>query len=926
LPKPKCLNALCSRGLAAAILACAAAAGCAGWPGAGSAEPGVKFEGLSTEFRTNPLGLDASTPRLSWKLVSDRRGVMQSAYEIRVARSDRQLEDGADLVWDSDKTASAQSVLQAYAGPALAPRTRYWWQVRVWDEQGAASAWSAPAWWETGLLSPAGWTAQWIEPALTEAAGQDNPPPMLRREFRLKGPVHSARAYITSHGLYEWYLNGARVGDAQFTPGWTSYGKRLAYQSYDVTALLKPGANAAGAVLGDGWYRGSFIKRRNHYGDKLGLLLQIQVVYEDGSEETIASDGGWKSAAGPIRMSEIYAGEDYDARLERPGWSSPGYDDRDWAGVTVADLPKDGIVAVSGPPVRRHEELKPVRIFRTPAGQTVADLGQNMVGWVRLRVQGPAGTVVTLRHAEVLDRDGNFYTENLRSAAQQLRYTLKGGGEEVYEPHFSYQGFRYVAVDGYPGALTPDSLTGIVLHADMAPTGTFETSDPLLNQLQHNIVWGQKGNFVVVPSDCPQRDERLGWTGDAQAFSPTAAFNMDVDGFFSSWLADLAADQNQDGAVPWVVPDLVGSFGGLHAAGAAGWGDAATVIPWNLYVAYGDAGVLAAQYDSMARWVGYERAKAGDKLIWSGGFQFGDWLDYGSAERKNFGATPADLVATAYFAHSADILARTAKVLGKTEDATRYERLFAGIKEAFVLQFAGKDGRVGAGTQTGYVLALDFDLLPEELRPAAAQRLAQAVREAGHLTTGFLGTPHLLQTLSRYGALDVAYQLLERQDFPSWLYPVQHGATTIWERWDGIKPDGSFEDAAMNSFNHYAYGAVGEWMYTTIAGIAPDPALPGYKHLFIRPRPGGGLSHAGASHETPYGRVESAWNVSGGRMSLSLRIPPNTSASVLLPGAALDQVAEAGGMPAGARQEQSGVAVELGSGRYQFSYPAPAAN
>jgi alpha-L-rhamnosidase len=753
---------------------------------------------------------------------------------------------------------------------------------------------------------------------------------MLRREFKLAGAVARARAYVTSHGLYELHLNGQRVGDELFTPGWTSYNKRLQYQTYDVTSLLKPGANAFGVQLGNGWYRGDLAweGRRNIYGDRLGLLLQLQVTYKDGREELVLSDGQWKASTGPILMSEIYNGETYDARLEKPGWSAPGFDDRQWSAVKTAEGRKDDLITPAGPPVRRIQELVPVRIFKTPGGDTVADFGQNMVGWVRLKVQGPAGTTLTLRHAEVLDNDGNFYTANLRKAKATLQYTLKGAGVETFEPHFTFFGFRYVAVAGFPGELTKDALTGIVVHSQMRPAGEFETSKPLVNQLQHNIVWGQKGNFLDVPTDCPQRDERLGWTGDAEVFFPTAAYNMDVASFFTKWLKDVAADQFENGSVPHVVPNVLPQFEGRDPGGAAGWADVATIIPWNMYLAYGDRRVLETQYESMARWVGYQKARAGDDFIWTGDFHFGDWLAYASPGMADYpGATTGkDFIATAFFARSTDLLRRAALVLGKSEDAARYADQLAKIKAAFRREFVTDAGRVGEGTQTAYALALQFDLLPEELRAEAARKLVEDVRERKHLTTGFLGTPHLCHVLSRYGYLDDAYLLLNREEYPSWLYPVKQGATTIWERWDGQKPDGSFQTIEMNSFNHYAYGAIGDWMYRVMAGIDVDEAAPGYKHILIQPRPGGGFNSVKASHETPYGKVASAWTIADGRFELSLEVPPNTKATVRLPRAPLASVTESGkplteGNGIGARRQEGDAAVvEVGSGRYRFSY------
>src|SRR4030095_16858886 len=501
---------------------------------------------------------------------------------------------------------------------------------------------------------------------------------------------------------------------------------------------------------------------------------------------------------------------------------------------------------------------------------------------------------VTLRHAEVLDKEGNFYVENLRAAKQTIQYTLKGSGVETFEPHFTFQGFRYVAIAGYPGELTPQSLTGVVIHSDMAPASEFETSSSLINKLQHNIIWGQKGNFLDVPSVCPQRDERLGWTGDAQVFSRTAAFNMDVAGFYTKWLRDVAADQLESGSVPYVIPDVL-SRKDRPAGGAAGWADVAVIIPWTMYLTYGDKQMLESQYDSMNKWIEYMRKRAGDDFIWDGDYHFGDWLAFATTRPDYPGATTGkDLIATAFFAHSTDLMRRIALVLGRRDDADRFGELFEKIRHAFQREFVTEAGRVGEGTQTAYVLALEFDLLPEQLRPVAAKRLAQEVRERKHLTTGFLGTPYICHVLSRYGYLTEAYMLLNREDYPSWLYPVKHGATTIWERWDGQKPDGSFQDQGMNSFNHYAYGAVGDWMYQVVAGLEIDPAAPGYKHILIQPQPGGGLTHAKASHATMYGKVTSDWEIKNDRFNLTVEIPPNTRATVRLPKAIREQVSEGG--------------------------------
>jgi alpha-L-rhamnosidase len=739
-----------------------------------------------------------------------------------------------------------------------------------------------------GLLESSDWKASWITPNLVEDETKSNPAPVLRKEFTVnpKKKIERARLYASAMGLYEMELNGKRVGDQYFTPGWTAYDFRFQYQTYDLTDLLKSGPNCFGALLGDGWFRGhmGYEGLHNNYGKKVALLSQLVIAYTDGTRETVATDATWKAATGPVLLSDIYDGETYDARLERNGWSAAGYDDKDWKGVTVMETPKAKLTAAAGPPVKKIEEVKPVKVLRTPAGDFVIDMGQNMVGWVKFRVAAPAGTTITLRHAEVLDKAGNFYTENLRDAKATIRYTTNGKGTETFEPHFTFQGFRYVSVSGWPGEVNPADFTGIVMHSSIERTGNFETSNALLNQLEHNIVWGQKGNFLDVPTDCPQRDERLGWTGDAQVFSPTASFNFETVEFYEKWLKDLALDQQDDGAVPHVIPNILSHTTRKGDSASSGWADVSVVVPWNVYRAFDDRRVLEQQYPSMKGWVEYMRKQAGDKYLYNTGFTFGDWLAFATTDSDYPGATTdKDFIQTAYFAHSTELLAKTAAVLGKKEDAAEYQALEEKIKAAFVREFVTPNGRLSSNTQTAYVLALSFDLLPVSMRAEAADRLAADVRKFKHLTTGFLGASDLTWALSNSGHLEEAYILLNRQEYPSWLYPITKGATTIWERWDGIKEDGTFQDPGMNSFNHYAYGAIGMWMYSVVAGLGLDEAQPAYKHIFIAPHPGGGLTYAKASVDSVYGRVSSAWELADGKFKLKVEVPPNTTATVTMP-------------------------------------------
>ncbi|HEY0677487.1 MAG TPA: family 78 glycoside hydrolase catalytic domain [Chitinophagaceae bacterium] len=884
----------------------------------------LSVQSLLVENRPNPMGVDVASPRFSWQIASARRNVLQTAYEVRVGTDKLSLAKSRNLVWTTGKVTSDSSVHVMYKGSPLQSGTTYYWQVRVWDNQGVTSNWSEPAFWQMGLLKPDDWKAKWIEVGFTEDPVQRSSP-LFRKEFKTEKKIRSATAYITAHGLYEACINGKRVGDSYLTPGWTSYNKRLQYQVYDVSGLLKQGSNAIGVMLGNGWYRGylAWDNNKNIYGKDLALLMQLDITYSDGSTQSIVSDGSWKSSTGEIVSSEIYHGETIDARREKEGWCLAGFNDAGWSGVTTKDHNKSVLTATENETVKKQETFKPVKILTTPKGERVIDFGQNLVGWVIVKATGKPGDSITVSHAEVLDKEGNFYIANLRAAKAQGKYILRGGAEEVFEPRFTFYGFRYIKIDGYPGEIKPENFTAVALYSDMPPAGSFECSNPLINQLQHNIQWGQNGNFLDVPTDCPQRDERLGWTGDAQAFVRTAAFNRNVNNFFAKWLKDVAADQQPNGSIPYVIPNVLGP----NSGGSAGWADAATIIPWNMYLAYGDKKILEQQYNSMKAWVGYMTQNSTNDL-WNKGFHFGDWLFYRPFDDNDGRSAVTDkyLIAQCFYAHSTQLLINTANILGKTADADSYTSLLKRIKDAFLKEYVTPNGRLVSGTQTAYVLALNFDMLPESLRTNTVQQLVDNIKSYNyHLTTGFLGTPYLCHVLSRYGQDTVAYKLLLQETYPSWLYPVKMGATTIWERWDGIKPDSTFQTPGMNSFNHYAYGAIGDWMYRNITGLNTDDAAPGYKKIIIKPQPGGGLTHASATLQTYYGKLSSGWKAGAdGNFVFDIEVPANTTATIFLPAANEDAVTESGKkinllkdlqVAAG---EKGFVVVKAGSGKYQF--------
>ncbi|MFE5320509.1 family 78 glycoside hydrolase catalytic domain [Paenibacillus sp. NPDC056579] len=869
---------------------------------------------LRVDSMEQPLGLETRQPRFSWVLDSNRRSERQSAYRIMVASAVEGLQQDTGDLWDSGKITSDRSVQIRYAGAPLQSAAAYCWKVQVWDRDGVPSDWSPVASFSMGLLGQDEWKGEWIGKTVDPAL--ELPPGLyLRKEFAIDRPIKRAVLYSTALGVYEMYLNGSRVGDHYFAPGWTDYAIRTQYQTYDVTGLVQAGGNALGAVLGTGWYSGHVgMMGRHRYGISPALLSQLQLEYEDGTKDLISSDRSWTMNSGPIQYSDMLMGEWYDAGLEWPGWNEPGFDESAHRWQHAEQLPRYGgkLVSQIDPPVRITESLKPVKVWRSERGSYLFDLGQNMVGWVKLQTSGPAGTRITVRHAEMLEDDDNLYTVNLRKAEQKDTYILKGNGLETLEPHFTFHGFRYVEVEGLTEEPTLESVTGQVVHSDTPHSGSIETSDPMINQLISNIRWGQRGNYLSVPTDCPQRDERLGWTGDAQIFIRTASYNMDVSRFFTKFMADMTDAQTEAGAFPDVAPDA-GWFEWKQehvqwfAPDNSGWGDAGVIIPWTLYLMYEDRSILEENYDAMKRWVDYLKANS-SRLVRPDYANYGDWLSINAD-------TPNDVLATAYFAYSTLLFSRIASVLGCEEDARSYSELYGRIREAFVREFMDENGIIKGDTQTVYVLALYFGLLPDDQKSSAIRRLEQLIQSnGGHLSTGFLGVGYLLPALTENGLEELAYDLLHKDTFPSWLYSVKHGATTIWERWDGWTDHSGFQNPGMNSFNHYSLGSVGEWMYRYMAGIDADPEQPGFKHLVIKPCPGGKLTYVKAQYESSYGTIGSSWRVDNGRFALSITVPVNTTAAVHLPGQPVQ-------VPEGAEklgEEQGKHRYVVGSGQYEF--------
>jgi alpha-L-rhamnosidase len=914
--------------------------------GEAQADNHLRVDHLRCEYRVDPTGMDIRSPRLSWKLVSSGRGQKQSAYQVLVAGSRAALDAKAGDRWDSGKINSDQSIHIVYEGQPLTSRTQCFWKVRVWDESGKRTNWSPPAQWTMGLLDPSDWQAQWIAmPAgdVEQSTEQEAALPYLRKTFTIPGQLQRATVYVTGLGLYELRINGERVGDHLLAPEWTMYGQRVQYQTLDVTDLVQPGENAIGVILAKGWHGDDPFFAAPPPADRafaaqLALICQLEVEMADGTTQTIVSDPTWHGTQdGPLRNSNIYQGETYDARRELSAWDTAGFDDPSWQPARVVDFSDANLIWQRNEPIRKFQELQPVKVMEPEPGVYVFDLGQNLVGWCRLRAHGAQGDEIVLRHAEHVRDDGTIYITNLSEAAQTDRWILAGqDGAETFEPHFTYHGFRYVEVTGLSQQPSLTDLVGVAFHSDVPTSGQFECSSELVNQLMRNIVWTQRNNLYGFPTDCPQRNERAGWMGDMQAFCQTAIYNCDMAAFFSKWIIDIRDSQSPEGRYAEIAP-----MPKQPAIGAPAWSDGGTIVPWRMYENYGDTRLLREHFDSARRWVDFVHQKNPD-FIWryDRGGDFGDWLNGDHIDVAGWQRTgaevPKELMATAFFARSTAIVANMARVLGDEQNAKKYQNLLDQIQAAFLQEFVTDDDHLVGDTQAGYALALRFDLLPPPLHsPAVAHLLAGIDRYHGHLSTGIQTSHRAMLELTRNGHHDKACQIMLLREPPSWGYMIDSGATTMWERWDGyVKERGETLDqqlevgspvVGMNSFNHYAMGSVGEWVWRHIAGISPDLDQPGYKHVIIHPRPGPGLNWARARYDSIYGPIETDWRLEDNRFRLKTTIPPNTTATVYVPARDADNISE-GGEPTSKAESVESLGIKDGeaifhvdSGTYEFA-------
>ncbi|WP_339713986.1 family 78 glycoside hydrolase catalytic domain [uncultured Kriegella sp.] len=890
----------------------------------------LAIDRLRVEYHENPEGIDIEKPRFSWVLTGEGRSRYQSAYRIIVASSLAELEKDHANIWDSGKTTSNQTNQITYSGSSLSSNTKYYWKVKVWDEAGQESRWSEAAHWSMGLLRFSQWKGLFIghDVGYDKTDKYDSlylpPARYLRKSFKTSKKIKRAIAHTTALGLYELRLNGKKVGDSYLLPGWTDYNKRLHYQTFDITDQIQQGENVIGAIIADGWYAGyvgyallvRLDKVREFYGVNPSFMGQIHLEYEDGTSEIIASDRSWKTSQGPTREADILMGETYDARLENSGWDSNGFDDRTWKAPKIYTYPNGRLQAHPGTLIKNTERLRPIALTEPQPGTFVFDLGKNIAGIASLRVEGAKGTKVQLRFGEILKSDGNIQTENLRQARATDTYILKGEGVETWQPKFTYHGFQYVEVTGYPGKPDLNAITGLVLSSIETDASTFNSSNAMNNTLFENIKTTQSANFIEVPTDCPQRDERLGWTGDAQTYMRSATYNADVAAFMTKFLVDLDDAQRWYGAYPNFAPFPYSRPDQYSPA----WMDAGVIIPYNMYKVYNDTRILEYMYDGMQKFMQFQADASTGYLRPGGGNNWGDWL---SVNEK----TSNDFVGASFYGYDAKLMAEMAEALGKTEDFKKYASLFKSIKKAFTEKYILANGHTTEDTQTSYALALYFDLYPEALAQKGADRLAQKIKANGNkFTTGFLGTKHVMLALSKYGHNELAYTLFKQTEYPSWGYSVVNGSTSIWERWNSYTKDDAVNsdlNAKMNSFSHYAFGSVAEWMFQHAIGIDTEDS--GYRNIIIKPAISQQMNHLRGSYQSINGTIASAWHWKGDKFTMNIEIPINTTAKVHLPTKNMSGIKEGNKRISNIsdikvlQSNDHETILQVGSGRYSFS-------
>lgn len=908
---------------------------------------------LRCEYLINPLGIDVVEPRLSWILESDERAQFQTAYQMLVASSEELLAQDKGDLWATGKIESDQSSHIVYKGTSLSSQMFCYWKVRVWDRADKPSDWSTPAFWSMGLLNQNEWNANWIgAPPIRfwwfrrKFPKRHKPCPLLRKSFSLKDRPARAIIYVTALGEYELRLNGERVGDHLLAPEWTDYDIRVQYQTYDVTQLLELGENVLGAILGDGWYAGhiglEFLYNHSLYGQNRRLLLKMVITYIDGSKEEIVSDEDWKLYLdGPIRKSDHFKGEEYNTTKDVIGWDCPGLNDSTWINAVSDSSISMTLISQMNDPIRIVKELNPVAVDEPKHGLFIFNLGQNIAGWCKIWLKPTdcaSSAMVTLKHAEMLKDDGTLYRRNLKGATAMETYHLSGTEEGEFHPHFTYHGFQYVGVKGLKSGVKPslDMLTGCAIASDTPLTGAFESSDPSLNQLWNNILWTQRDNLISVPTDCPQRNERLGWMGDALVFCQTSIFNMDMAAFYTKWVRDIRDAQFPNGSYADIVPNTRKRKMVLKMGGAPAWADAGIFVPWHVYLNYNDTRLIEQHFESAKRYIDYVHSK-NPSLIWRKGnwsIQYNDWLNGDTIKADDYpkkGAEiPKDVFATCFFARSVEYLAKMAKVLNLSSEYTYYSELAEKIRTAFVAEFVDEAGHIKGDNQSCYALALHFEMLPEDKRPLALQYLLETIdRYDGRISTGFCTTLPMMLELSKRGHNDTAYQLLQSRRFPSWNYMIDQGATTMWERWDGYVKGRGFQSWLMNSFNHYSIGSVGEWIYKIILGITPQEDHPGFKHFIIRPRLSGTLTWAKGHYNSIHGKIAVSWSIEKETITLEVTVPPNTTATIYIPATRPEDITE-GGAPISTYPEiqfikynENAAIYQLASGDYRFQSKLP---